>query len=307
MVSLSTKTSLTRRRTTFCRSAISSVSADWRSRWRNAVRVSASRRNDIWLGGLIEDRLPFRPHGLLAGAQFRHPTAQFVEGQEIFLVGRKQPFHAFPDPYQLALEGFSPLLCRFRRAGCVKAPIEFGPNERWVFNQVNNFLPHDPVEQVLTDRPAVAQRSAEMTPSVRAEAAVVMDFARRSAGRRPRQRITAFAAGYQTLDDAGLDGPAGCEALVVSQPLRRQSKGLFADNRRHWYFDPFVTGPFVTATLVPMRRPPRQTERLCHLLPRADLRLVKTGRSLIGRVAQDRPGDRSFPANPPTGGDPHPA
>src|SRR5215469_8881837 len=48
MVSLSTKTSLTRRRTTFCRSAISSVSADWRSRWRNAVRVSARRRNDIW-------------------------------------------------------------------------------------------------------------------------------------------------------------------------------------------------------------------------------------------------------------------
>jgi hypothetical protein len=43
------------------------------------------------VGGVIEDRLPFRPHGLLAGAQFRHLTAQFVEGQEIFLVGRKQP------------------------------------------------------------------------------------------------------------------------------------------------------------------------------------------------------------------------
>src|SRR5215472_2765060 len=28
------------------------------------------------------------------------------------------------------------------------------------------------------------------------------------------------------------------------------------------------------------------------------LRLVKAGRSLIGRVAQDRPDDRSFPANP---------
>jgi hypothetical protein len=32
------------------------------------------------VGGLIEDRLPFRLHGLLAGAQFGHPTAQFVEG-----------------------------------------------------------------------------------------------------------------------------------------------------------------------------------------------------------------------------------
>ena len=58
------------------------------------------------------------------------------------------------------------------------------------------------------------------------------------------------------MDDAGLDGPAGCEALVVSQPLRRQSKGLFADNRRHRYFDPFVSGPFVTATFVPMTARP---------------------------------------------------
>jgi hypothetical protein len=132
--------------------------------------------------GPIEDRLPFRPHGLLAGAQFRHPTAQFVEVQEIFLVGRKQPVHAFPDPCQLALEGFLPSLCRFRRAGSIKAPIEFGPNERWVFNQVNNFLPHDLVEQVLADRPAVAHWPAEMAPSVGAEAAIVMDFARGGAG-----------------------------------------------------------------------------------------------------------------------------
>src|SRR5205814_1634951 len=69
----------------------------------------------------------------------------------------------------------------------------FGPNERWVFDQVNNFLPHDLVEQVLTDRPTVAHRPAEMAPSVGAEAAVVMDFARGGAGRRPRQRIAAFA------------------------------------------------------------------------------------------------------------------
>jgi hypothetical protein len=208
------------------------------------------------VGGLIEDRLPFRPHGLLAGAQFRHPMAQFVKRQEIFLISRQQPFHAFPDPCQLALEGFSPSLCRFRHAGCVKAPIEFGPNERWVLDQVNNFLPHDLVEQVLTDRPAIAHRPAEMAPSVGAEAAVIMDFARGGAGRRPRQRIAAFAAGDQPLDETGLDGPAGREALVVSQTLRRHSEGLFADHRRDRYLNPLVTGPFVTAALVPMDRLP---------------------------------------------------
>ena len=134
------------------------------------------------ISGLIEDRLQLRLHGLLAGAQFRHPTAQFVEGQEIFLIGGQQPFHAFPDPGQLALEGFLPPLCRLRGAGCVKAPIEFGLDERWVFDQVNNFLPHDLVEQVLTDRPAVAHRPTEMAPSVGAETAIVMDFARGGAG-----------------------------------------------------------------------------------------------------------------------------
>src|SRR5437762_4378944 len=172
-------------------------------------------------------------------------------------------------------------------ARAASRPIEFGPNERWVFDQVNNFLPHDLVEQVLTDRPTVAHRPAEMAPSVGAEAAVVMDFARGGAGRRPRQRIAAFAAGYQPLDDAGLDGPAGREALVVSQPLCRQGEGLCADNRRDRYFDPFVTGPFVTAALVPMDRPPRQAKRLCRLLPRDDLGLVNAGCALIGRDAMD--------------------
>src|SRR6516162_8484841 len=110
-----------------------------------------------------------------------------------------------------------------------------------------------------------------------------------------------------SLGRGGLDGPAEREALVVSQPFRSQSEGVFADNPRDPYFDPLVTGPFVTAAFVPVDRPPRQAKRLCYLLPRTGLRLVKAGRSLIGRVAQDRPDDRSFPANPPPGGDPHPA
>ncbi len=32
------------------------------------------------VSGLIEDGLQFRPHGSFAGAQFRHPATQFVEG-----------------------------------------------------------------------------------------------------------------------------------------------------------------------------------------------------------------------------------
>ena len=32
------------------------------------------------VSGLIEDSLQFRPHGLFAGAQFRHSATEFVEG-----------------------------------------------------------------------------------------------------------------------------------------------------------------------------------------------------------------------------------
>jgi hypothetical protein len=32
------------------------------------------------VGSLIEDGLQVRPHGLFAGAQFRHSASQFVEG-----------------------------------------------------------------------------------------------------------------------------------------------------------------------------------------------------------------------------------
>src|SRR5215467_478037 len=99
----------------------------------------------------------------------------------------------------------------------------------------------------------------------------------------------------------------GAKRLLSASRSAARAKVVFADNRRDRYFDPLVTGPFVTAAFVPMDRPPRQAERLCYLLPRTGLRLVKEGRSLIGRVAQDRPDDRSVPANPPTGGDAHPA
>src|SRR5271165_315099 len=106
-----------------------------------------------------------------------------------------------------------------------------------------------------------------MAPRVRAEAAVIVDLARRAARRRPRQRVAAFAARDQSLNDAWLDGPAGREALVVGQALRRQSKSFVADDGRNRYLDPLVTRPLVTTALFAVDRPPRQAEGPRHLLP----------------------------------------
>jgi hypothetical protein len=173
----------------------------------------AQKRHPV--SGLVEDGLQFRQHGLFASAQLRHPATQLVEGQEVLLIGREQALHALPGPRQLAFQSVLPPLRRFGGAGRVEAPVELGLDERRVLDQVDDLPPHDPVEQVLADRSAVAHRAAEMAPRVRAEAAIIMDLARGAARRRPRQRVAAFAARDQSLDDAGLDGPARREALVV--------------------------------------------------------------------------------------------
>jgi hypothetical protein len=95
-------------------------------------------------------------------------------------------------------------------------------------------------------------------------------------------------------------------------PIYAQSTDEFAQNAAYLHevsggrFQ-FGIGIAHAPAYVRMEVKPGKPERLCQLLPRAGLRLVKAGRSLIGRVAQDRPDDRSFPANPPTGRDPHPA
>ena len=101
------------------------------------------------------------------------------------------------------------------------------------------------------------------------------------------------------MNDAGLDGPAGREAFVVGQALRRQSKSFVADDGRNRYLDPLVTRPLMTAALFAVDRPPRQAEGPRHLLPPSDLRLVEAGRAFVRRVAQDRPHDRSLPASHP--------
>jgi hypothetical protein len=168
------------------------------------------------IGGLIEDGLQFRPRGLVASAQVRHPATQFVEGQEVLLIGRDQALHALADPREVAFESVLPPLRRFGSAGRVEAPVEFGLDERRVFDQADDLPPYNLIEQILADRSAIAHRAAEMAPCVRAEAAVIVDLARGTARRRPRQRVAAFATRDQSLNDAGLDGPARREALVVS-------------------------------------------------------------------------------------------
>ena len=68
------------RRTIFCRSTISSDCAEVVQPLKESGQGFGESQERHPVGGLIEDGLHFRPHGLFAGAQFQHSAPQFVEG-----------------------------------------------------------------------------------------------------------------------------------------------------------------------------------------------------------------------------------
>ncbi|HEY0723252.1 MAG TPA: hypothetical protein VGD41_04545 [Pyrinomonadaceae bacterium] len=83
-----------------------------------------------------------------------------------------------------------------------------------IFQQADNLIPDDMIEEVLADRTIIAHWTAKMTPSVGTKASVVVDVACARAGRCTGQRIAALAARHQPLHDAGGDCPTRRKLLV---------------------------------------------------------------------------------------------
>lgn len=102
---------------------------------------------------------------------------QFVQRQEIFLVGGQQAFDTFADAREVAFDSVLPFLRRLARPGRIKATVQLSGDEPRILDQPNDLLPHDVVEQILADRAAVANGTAEMAPAILTQAAVIVDFA----------------------------------------------------------------------------------------------------------------------------------
>ena len=168
-----------------------------------------------------------------------------------------------------------------------------------IFDESDHLLPDDLVQQILVDRPAVANGTAQVAPAVRTQASVIVDLARRTAGRCAGKRVTAFSARHQSLHNARLDGSAGCEALVILQPFCRQREGFFSDDGRNWNLNPLVAGALVASGITASRLT-REPQRLGDLLPRPHLRLAEASCTLVGGIAQHPPYHRAFPAGHPS-------
>jgi hypothetical protein len=123
----------------------------------------------------IPQGLKFDPQRLFALPQVGHTAAQFVERQQVFLIGGQKTVHAFAGSNQLAIQfGLAPFSrtvgpCRS------KAAIDLLLDQGGVFQQVQHFGPNQAVQQILADWSIVAGRSRKVTVTVSSQAAVIVD------------------------------------------------------------------------------------------------------------------------------------
>ena len=184
---------------------------------------------------------------------------------------------------QFALQRLLPLLCRIGRPRCRQPAIEFALDQVGIFQQTDNLIPDDMVEQVLADRTIIAHWPAKMAPSVGTKASVVVDVACARAGRCARQRIAAFAARHQPLHDTGAIVRRGASACFRQQLLSPR-EGILSNDRRDRNLDPFRSEA-APGEHCRVRRPAAQAKRPCDALTRRSLSLAEASSAFIGWVA----------------------
>ena len=79
-------------------------------------------------------------------------------------------------------------LCRIGVACGLQPAVELALDQAGLFEQLDDLGPRDPIEKILADRAAVANRSAEPAPGIGTETTIVIDRAGARSRRCPVQR-----------------------------------------------------------------------------------------------------------------------
>ena len=154
-----------------------------------------------------------------------------------------------------------PIRTRSRSTPCVRVLVgsaawaaasrrsKFLLNQGRLLQQPYHLGPDNLVQQVLPHGARVASGTAEVPPSVRSDAAVVLDLAGACPGRRARQRVAALLTTDQPLDQARFDrAPRGMHLVLVEQFLGA-CEGRLVHDRGHRNLDPFLARAFVIRTI----------------------------------------------------------
>ncbi|MCY4440255.1 MAG: hypothetical protein OXE53_08610, partial [Deltaproteobacteria bacterium] len=116
--------------------------------------------------GAIDGGLQFAMQSLFLAAQLGRSVAQFVDGDQLFLIGRDQAVDTLADSDKPMPKVGLALLVGIGDTGCLQWPVDLRPHPCRIFEQADQLGPHDVVEQILAHRTAVAQRAVEIAPGV---------------------------------------------------------------------------------------------------------------------------------------------
>src|SRR6266567_4754432 len=197
--------------------------------------------------GLVGDRLELGTECLLALTQPRHALAQLLDRQESFLIGVEKSFDTFANMGQLSLQTLLTFPGWIGRARGCQATIEFLLYQSWLFQQSDHFGPDDLIQELLSDETAVvANRAAQFSPAIGANAFVVVNLACARLRRCSRKGVATLRTADQPLHNACRDGAPARAYLVLPEKLLRTGEALFSDQRWHWDLDPLFARAFVT-------------------------------------------------------------
>src|ERR1022692_1504803 len=221
-----------------------------------------------------------------AGAQVRHPGAQFVDGDQLLLEGPGHGADRGGGAGQLGLELGALAGDRVGGAGVLQPLGDLGADQGRVGGQVRDVVPDRLVEVVGADGLVGADPAAFVAVVIRSQAPVVVDLAAGGGGGGAVVAVSAGRAGGQALQQGRDLGVAGGVPLVVFQPLPDAVEGALVHDGRDGDLGPVLAGP-VHGPGRPRRGAPFQPcpavqpGRFGH-----DLRLAEYCRPGVGGVAE---------------------
>ncbi len=186
--------------------------------------------------------LELRSQGGLSFLKFWHAPPQLLQREQALLVRIEQPIHTF---LRTSHRFQKSLFADSGGIGLLKLPnptVHFSRNHIRIFQKLNHLSPDPIVQVVLPHRPVVTDAAVGVTPVIRTQTAVVIEFPGRGPRRGPIVGIATDLTNQHSLKQGRFLGMAGSKDFILLQTFLDQGKGLRAHDGRNGDSDPLLSG-----------------------------------------------------------------
>jgi hypothetical protein len=160
----------------------------------------------------------------------------------------------------------------------------------------DHLAPNNLIEEILPDQAAVvANRTAQFSPAIGANALVVVNLTRGGVRRGSREGITTLRAANQSLHNTGRNGAPTRSYFVLLEKLLGSGEALFGYQSWHGNLDPLFARAFVTDCHA-RRSHTTAALRTDNACPCRGASLAEAGGATIGGIPQHSPDYGAFPA-----------